>query len=95
VTIPPSAELLAVARRLCWSTTPEQALAEPYVFLAHVMTLGTTEDVLTVRRALGQEAFREALEHAPAGVFDPRSWSYWNLVCDRWPAPPLPERNLG
>lgn len=94
MTIAPSPELLAVARRLCWSTPPEEALAEPYLFLAHVMTYGTTEDVLTVRRALGLEAFREALEHAPAGIFDPRSWSYWNLICGRWPAPPLPERAL-
>jgi hypothetical protein len=33
------------------------------------------------------------LEHPPPGVFDARSWAYWNLVlAGRPPAPPLPTR---
>jgi hypothetical protein len=28
----------------------------------------------------------------PAGIFDPRSWAYWNLVCSRRPEPPMPVR---
>lgn len=43
---------------------------------------------------LGDEDLREALDRAPPGIFDPRSWSYWHLVLDRWPPPPLPERKL-
>jgi hypothetical protein len=43
---------------------------------------------------MDDEALRYALDHAPAGVFDPRSWSYWNLILGRYPAPPLPERKL-
>lgn len=40
----------------------------------------------------GTEEFREVLENAPAGVFDARSWAYWNLKCDRSPYPHLPTR---
>ncbi|MGE5441951.1 MAG: hypothetical protein ACM3Q0_02685 [Bacteroidota bacterium] len=43
---------------------------------------------------LGDDDLREALDRAPAGIFDPRSWSYWHLVLDRWPPPPLRERML-
>ena len=92
MTIASTPAMLAIARRLVWFESPEEALDQPYTFLAQVMTYGTTEDVLTVRRALGMEAFRETLERAPPGIFDARSWSYWNLMCDRWPAPPLPSR---
>src|SRR5260370_42366679 len=40
-------------------------------------------------------AFREALDNAPAGIVDPRSWAYWNLRLGRYPAAPLPRRQLG
>ncbi len=40
------------------------------------MTYGTIEDVLAVQNVAGWSAFREALEHAPPGVFDARSWAY-------------------
>lgn len=94
MTIEPTPELLSMARRLVWFMPPEEALKQPYVFLAQVMTLGGVDDVLTVRHQLGTSVFAEVLDSAPAGVFDPRSWSYWNLMCDRWPPPPLPERHL-
>ena len=32
-----------------------------------------------IRQYLSDDDLREALEHAPAGIFDPRSWAYWNL----------------
>ena len=35
---------------------------------------------------------REALDRAPPGIFDPRSWAYWNLKLGRYPAPALPRR---
>jgi hypothetical protein len=40
----------------------------------------------TLRRYLGDDDLREALDRASAGIFDPRSWSYWRLVLDRAPA---------
>lgn len=90
--LPVTPELLTVARRVVWFKEPEEALAEPVHFLAHVMTFGTVEDLKALRGVVGQEEFREVLDHAPPGVFDPRSWAYWNLKCGRRPTPPLPIR---
>ncbi|MBT9586567.1 hypothetical protein IV102_24700 [bacterium] len=94
MTVPDSPEMLGVAQRVMWSCKPHEALQQPYLFLAHVMTYGLTSDVVFVRKTLGLDAFREALEHAPAGIFDPRSWSYWHLICGQSSPPPLPERQL-
>ena len=38
------------------------------------------------------EDFRDALEHAPPGIMDERSWAYWNVVTGRYPVPPMPRR---
>ena len=91
--LPQTPELLAVAERVVWFKTPSEALAEPVHFLAHVMTYGTAEDLRALHGFVGPREFREALEYAPPGIFDPRSWAYWNLKCGRVPAPPLPVRH--
>jgi len=91
-TLPPTPELLRVARRVIWFEEPVRALADPLQFLAHVMVFGMVEDLKALRGIVGTEDYREVLEHAPPGIFDARSWSYWNLVCDRHPAPLLPVR---
>ncbi len=90
----PSAELTAVARRVIWFKPPEEALADKTLFLAHVMTYGTVEDVVTTQKHFSAEEFRAALENAPAGVFDARSWAYWNTVLGRTPVPAMPRRRL-
>ena len=90
--LPMTPDLLRVARRVVWFKEPEEALAEPVHFLAHLMTYGTVEDLKAVQGVAGLEEFREVLERAPAGVFDARSWAYWNLKCGRIPVPPLPAR---
>lgn len=86
--------MLRIARKLVWFCSPEEALERPQVFLTQVMTHGTLEDVTFVRKLVGLEPFRTTLENASPGMFDPRSWSYWNLICGRWPAPPLPKREF-
>jgi hypothetical protein len=91
--LPATAELLSVAERVVWFKAPSEALADPVHFLAHVMTYGTVEDLRALEGVVGQGEFREALEHAPPGIFDARSWAYWNLKCGRVPAPPLPVRH--
>ncbi len=91
-TAPP--ELIELARRLFWWKPPAEALRWPERFLAQVMTLGTWEDVQTARRFWSDEDFRAALPRAPAGVFDPRSWSYWRVRLGLHPVPPLPRRQL-
>lgn len=90
--LPMTPDLLRVARRVVWFKEPEEALAEPVHFLAHLMTYGTVEDLKAVQGVAGLEEFREVLERAPAGVFDARSWAYWHLKCGRVPTPPLPAR---
>jgi hypothetical protein len=90
--LPPTPELLAVAERVVWFKTPSEALADPVHFLAHVMTYGTVEDLRMLEGFVGQHEYREALENAPPGIFDPRSWAYWNLKYGRLPTPPLPVR---
>ena len=91
--LPSTPELLAVARRVVWFTEPDEALADPVRFLAYVMTYGTSDDLAALRGVVGKDEFCEVLDHAPPGVFDPRSWAYWNLKCRRQPTPPLPTRS--
>ena len=90
--LPTTPDLLKVARRVVWFKEPEEALSEPVHFLAHVMTYGTVEDLKVLLGVAGVEEFREVLENAPAGVFDAKSWAYWNLKCGRVPYPSLPTR---
>jgi hypothetical protein len=85
-------DLLAVAPRVVWFEPPQQALAKPIRFLAYLMTYGTLEDVAVVRRYLDLDDFREALERAPPGIIDERSWAYWNVMTGRYPVPPMPRR---
>lgn len=85
--------LSEVAARYIWWQPPNVTLARPAHLLCQLMTLGTAEDVRAVRRLLGDRAFMEALEHAPPGMMDPKSWNYWHLFFGREP-PPLPVRPL-
>lgn len=75
-----------------WFKELADALTDPVHCLAHVMIYGTIEDLRVVAGVVGEEEFRETLDRAPAGVFDPRSWAYWNLKCRRLPVPTLPVR---
>ena len=92
--IPLTPETEAASRRIVWFEPPAQALADPIRFMAYAMAHATHEDMKVIRRHVSNAEFREALDHAPPGIIDPRSWSYWNLMMDRYPPPPLPERRL-
>ena len=92
--LPYNSDLLDLAPRIIWFEPAETALADPIRFLAYLMTYGTTEEIAVVRRYLDLDDFREALEHAPPGIIDERSWAYWNTVTGRYPIPPLPRRNI-
>jgi hypothetical protein len=89
--LPRKSDLLEVVPNVIWFEPPEKALADPVRFLAYLMTYGTLEDVAVVRRYLDLDDFREALERAPPGIIDKRSWSYWNIVTGRYPVPPMPQ----
>jgi hypothetical protein len=92
--LPLNADLLAIAPRVIWFEPAEQALTDPIRFLAYLMTYGTTDDIAVVRRYLDLGDFGEALDQAPPGIIDERSWAYWNAMVGRYPAPPMPRRVL-
>ncbi len=93
--IPPTSEMLAVARRVIWFESPETALADPVRFVAYAVSHALPEDMRAIRQYISDDDFREALDRAPAGIIDPRSWAYWNSKMGRYPPPPLPSRRFG
>jgi hypothetical protein len=54
----------------------------------------TGDEIAVLRRYVELDDFREALEHAPPGIMDARSWAYWNIVTERYPVPPIPRRMI-
>ena len=92
--IPRTPEIDALAQRMIWFESPDKALADPIRFVAYVMAHATPEDLTVVRRYLSEDDFREALDKAPHGIIDPRSWAYWNSRFGRYPAPPMPRRTF-
>jgi hypothetical protein len=87
-----NAELRAIARKHLWWESSDSGQVDLSRLACQVMTFGTWSDVLTTRRILGDDFFRDSLVAAPAGVFDVRSWNYWHLVFGITPVPPLPRR---
>lgn len=93
--IPATARVLEVARRVVWLEDPEKALANPVRFMAYAMTCARHEDMRVIRQYVSDDEMREALDGAPPGIIDPRSWAYWNLKMGRFPPPPPPKRTFG
>jgi len=87
-------ELLTVAKRVVWFKAPDDALKDVKLFLAHVMTYGTLSDITTTLRYFSEDDFEAVLNDPPAGIFDRRSWTYWNVRYRHDPVPPLPKRRL-
>jgi hypothetical protein len=92
--LPATPELLDAARRIIWFKSPEEALRDPIHLLAYAMKHSTDEDMALLVGHYGLEGLRVALDAAPAGIIDGRSWSYWNAKVGRYPAPPMPTRKL-
>ena len=90
--IPITQETRTVAQRIVWFEPPEKALSNPARFLAYAIRYALAEDMRLIRRYESEDEFREALDQAPPGTIDPRSWAYWNLKIGRYPAPPMPKR---
>jgi len=89
-----SDELMRVAKRVVWFKSPDESLDDTKLFLAHVMTYGTLEDIVVAMRYYTDADFECVLSAPPSGVFDLRSWNYWNLRYHHEPVPPLPTRVL-
>jgi hypothetical protein len=87
-------DLKAVAKRMVWFKSPEEALENKNLFLAHVMTYGTLRDIKVVLESFAETDFEAVLNDPPPGIFDPRSWTFWNVRYRREPVPPLPTRRI-
>ncbi len=70
------------------------ALSNPVRFMAYAFARATHEDMKALRAYISDDGFREALDQAPAGIIDPRSWAYWNACIGRYPTPKMPERRF-
>lgn len=80
-----------------WWKTPEEALQYPDRLIARVMDRGPWEDVCALIEIVGKEKLLDVLNHAEAGEFEPRSWSYWHYRLtdiSLGEVPPMPERRI-
>lgn len=91
---PQTPEFLAAAQRIVWFKAPSTALANPIELMAYAMKHSTTADMALLLRHVGHDGLVEALDNAPPGIIDPRSWAYWNAKVGRFPAPPRPTRHF-
>jgi hypothetical protein len=94
-TIPLTPDTEALARRLVWFEEPAEALSDTSRFVAYALARATHEDMNLLRAFMTDDDLREALDKAPPGIIDARSWAYWNSKLGRYPAPPMPTRQLG
>ena len=92
--LPRTPALLGAAKRIVWFKPPEEALDSRVELLAYAMKHATDEDMALLLDHVGESGLREAIDNAPAGIIDARSWSYWNAKIGRFPPPPLPRRDL-
>jgi len=83
--------LLPVAKRVFWWGKPEEWMQDASRFTAQVMVFADWNDTTLTWRLLGESLFRQVLAHAPPGVFDPKSWTYWHHHF-QMEVPPLPKR---
>lgn len=91
--LPPTLELLRAAKRIVWFKPSEEALANPIELMAYAMKASTDEDMALLVEYIGIEGLIEAIDKAPPGIIDARSWAYWNAKIGRYPTPPLPSRS--
>jgi hypothetical protein len=91
---PHTPELLCAAKRIVWFKPPEEALDNPVELMAYAMKHSIDEDMALLLEHVGKDGLREAIDNAPAGIIDARSWSYWNARIGRYPPPPAPQRDL-
>ena len=92
------ASLKPFAERYIWWMTPDEAVKMPDRVVAQVMNIGDWDDTQALLRLVGEDYFREVLQHAEIGQFNARSWHYWHYrlgVAAHGQVPPMPTRRLG
>jgi len=93
--VPPDLQedLWPLAKRYIWWQPPETSLADYFRLLAHIMNLATWEDQQWLENHVPRPHLLTALESAPAGVFNRRSWNYWHVRL-QVPAKPFPIKRI-
>jgi hypothetical protein len=89
-----SNDLLAVAKRIFWFGTPEEALELPKRFLTYAMTYASDQDIEILRKYFSDDDFKATLDDPAPGIFNRSSWAKWNERYNRTPVPPLPKRQI-
>lgn len=92
---PQTPAFLRAARRIHWFKAPEEALASPIELMAYAMRASTDEDMALLLEHIGPDGLAEAIDKAPAGIINGRSWAYWNAKIGRYPTPRMPVRSYG
>jgi hypothetical protein len=87
-------ELRRAAERCVWFEPAEVAAADAPRLAAHILTYGAPEDVAALTSQLTEDDLRSLIDLAPPGVFDARSWAYWNLMVGRYETPFQPQRRF-
>ena len=85
-------QALSMAQKYVWWKAPAETLTEPVLLVAQMMTLGTPEDVQWMLSHTSTDELRAVLRSPPVGVFNGRSWTYWQRRLNGEPIPPLPSR---
>jgi hypothetical protein len=93
--LPLNDETRELSHSLIWFEPPEKALAYTERFVAYAVAHATLNQMAVLRRYLSDDEFRIALDNAPPGIIDPRSWSYGHAIMGCHPPPPLPVRRIG
>ena len=75
---PTVSDMKALALRYVWWQPAEETLGSPETLLRQILKIGTAEDYVAARSHWGEDAFKRALESAPAGSLDERSWAFWH-----------------
>lgn len=89
--------LLDMARKYVWWLTPNEAVISPQRIIAQVMNIGDYADAQFMAVRLGDGSLRDALAHAQAGQFSPKSWHYWHYrlgLSELGQVPALPVRRF-
>ena len=91
---PTTPEFLRAAKRIVWFKSPEESLANPIELMAYALKASTDEDMALLLEHIGASGLAEAIDKAPPGIIDARSWSYWNARIGHFATPPMPTRSL-
>src|SRR5258708_19722490 len=89
-----SDDLLAVAKRIFWFGTPEEALEIPKRFLTYAMTYASDQDIEILRKYFSDDDFKAALGDPAPGIFNRSSWPKSNQRYNPTLSPPLPNTQI-